>query len=534
MGMRTIGRGALLGLLLFLIQNTAVWSGWLRTPGGAAPAFHLINPDTCQYLGFLALARDHFLFPNLQAPWITEPAMLNVLFLTGGRLGAWLHLTPVATLIALELLLYGFAASALVWVLDVFLETPAQKIGAVIATVCSMPLLAWLFTSRISLIGSVDLTYMTADGLFRGGLSNSPTLSFGTGMVLVELGLAALRFKKGRPVYSYWLAAAVFLSALVHPFEVFVTIPAVTAGFALFARKAWREALLIATSAGLGVTPHAVLALRHPWLGELARVFSDSDPSLAALIFSYGLGLLAVAYLLLMRSWPRSIQDKLLLVWWLTAIAIQLLPGVKVPQHLMDGFAVLTGILVVRLAAPQAKLNELYQRHRRAWITASACVLIVGTGAYARIYAQIANDGRSTDPSFLLPAVASTDEIAVLYEMRNRANVDDLVMAPAPLSLLLITVPMHSFASHEHLSMTYRTQFAESSRFFEGKMTSAESQAFLAQYGFRWVVMPENSAALKYFENRHEAFRAGRLRVFELPENHMLPYPGLRRLGETT
>jgi len=52
---RTPGQGLLLGVFLFLVQNTAVWSAWLRTPAGAVPVFHLINPDTCQYLGFLAL-----------------------------------------------------------------------------------------------------------------------------------------------------------------------------------------------------------------------------------------------------------------------------------------------------------------------------------------------------------------------------------------------------------------------------------------------------------------------------------------------
>jgi len=531
---RTLGHGTLLGVLLFIVQNTAVWSAWLRTPPGAAPVFHLINPDTCQYLGFLALARDHVLFPNLHAPWTTEPAMLNVLFLTGGRVGAWLHLTPAATLIALELLLYVFAAAAFVWVLGIFLETRAQKIAAVAVTICSMPLTVWLFSSRISLLGSVDLAYMTADGLFRGGLSNSPTLSFGTGMVLVELGLAALHFKTGQRVYSYCLAAAIFLSALVHPFEVFVTVPAVIAGFLLFARKSWREAILIVLGAGLGLAPHAVLSLRHPWLGDLARVFSDSAPSLAALIFSYGIGLLAVPYLLLMRSWPRNVQDKLLLVWWTITAATQLLPGVEVPQHLMDGFAALTGILVVRLAAPQPKLNELYRSHRRVWITAAACVLILAAGAYTSVYARIERDGRSTDPGFLLPAVAGTDEIAVVREMRARASVDDLALAPEPLRMLLITAPVHSFASHEHLSMTYRAQWAESERFFNGKMGAGEAQAFLARYGFRWVVVPESSPALVYFAGRPEAFRCGKLRVFVLPENRMKAYPGLGHLGETS
>jgi hypothetical protein len=523
--------GATFGIVLFLLHNTAVWSG----ATSAVPLFHLRSPDTSEYLGFLTLASNHFLFPNLHMAWRTEPAMFHPLFLTGGRIGSWLGFSPVLTLKILEALLLIWVGIVLMWVLDVFLKTRAQRIGAIVAALLTMPLTMFLLgaprllahsVSPLFFLGVIELSYSSADGLLRGGLSNSPTLSFGTSMMLASLGLAAARLETGQRVFSWLLVVAAFFSALVHPFEVFVIVPAVFAGFLWLERKAWRELIPIALAAGLGFAPQLYLVLHHPWMSDMTQSF-DTDMDFSRLIIAYGFGFLAVPFLLMAKALPRTKPDKLLLLWWGLTVAISVTPGAPFPPHLLNGFSVVTGILIVRLAASDPKLNLVFQNHRTACLAALGCVLVLGGFAYGGMYVQLARDGRSLEPQFLLNASAGEDEMAVFREFQRLGREDDLVLAPEAISLLLIRAPIHSFASHQHLSLDYYRQQADVIKFFDHKMTGAEADALLNNYGIHWVVVPEESKAIEYLRGSRPSFRHGHLQVFEIPGNQIKAYPGL-------
>jgi hypothetical protein len=532
---RIVLQGATVGLALFLVQDLALWSAWLAPAAGTQPLFHLRNCDVCQYLGYLAMPNDGMLFPDLNAPWLTEPALLTPLFLIAGRLGGYLGASPVTVLNVLQLLLYLGAGCVLVWVLYVFLETRAQRAAAVSVALCAMPLTMLLFgtvrwvvpaASGLFWQGTLTLSYMSADGLLRGGLSNSPTLTFGSAMLLLALGFTGLRLVTGRRIFVLLLAVTTMISALVHPFEVFVIVPAMGIAFLLLQHNAWLETVPVAAGAAAGLAPHLLLLLRHQWLRDLSQSFSYAG-SFGHIAFTYGLAFLAIPCLLLLRAWPQEQKDKLLLIWWLVTIGVSLLPHAPFPRHLLDGFAVVTGLLVVRLAVSHQKLGTVFRSHRRMSTIVLGCVLLLAGIAYAQMYAQIVIDGRSNDPELLYSAVAADDEIAVVDEFRRRRLISDLVLAPEPLSILLVQSPMHSFASHDHLSLDYRRQRDESARFYGHKLTTNEAHAFLADYGIRWVVVPDGCAATKYFAGRREAFSRGIFHIFELPENHLKAYPGI-------
>ena len=533
--------GFAIGLALFLVHNLALWSAlwreWFGAPSGFRPLFHLQTNDVSQYLGFLALARDHFLFADLHAPWRTEPAMLNPIFLAGGRIGAWLGASPLAILHTLQLLAFCGAGMVLAWVLRVFFKTRAQRVACVIVALSAIPFTMLLLgvirfaapgTAPLFWLGTIELAYTSADGLLRGGLSNSPTLTFGASAALLSLGLAAMRLKTGRRIFSLWLALTVCAAGAVHPFEVFVIAPSAAAGLVLLSRRAWSEAALIAVAAGAGLAPHAVLSLDHLWLRELSQTFTF-DGSFGRTLLTYGLPFLAVPYLLLMGARPKKSSDQLLLMWWTLTLGISLVPGAPFPPHLLDGFAMITAILVVRLAL-NAKFRAIYRAHRRGLYAAAGCVLALTLAAYAQMYAQIARDSRSAAPALLLSAVASNDQFAVVDELRKRANVDDLAFAPDPLSMALIEVPMHSFGSHEHLSFDYERQHAQARDFFEGRMPKRDAFTMLSSYGVRWVVIPESSPAIEYFADRPAAFSRGHYRVYELSSNRMKDYPGIANI----
>ena len=526
--------GAMAGLVLFLLQNVAVWAGAISGKG-SVPLYHLRNEDTGQYLAFLELARDHFLFPNLHLAWRTEPAMFNPLFLTGGKMGAWLGWSSVATLMMMEAVCSIGAGVALAWVFHTLLETRAQRVGAIITALLSMPLFM-LVTGTVRFVapgaaplfwfGVIEQAYSSADGLARGGLSNSPTLTFGSTMMLLSLALAVARLRTGRLVYTRLLAGCVFLSALVHPFEVFVIVPAVFAGFLWLERAAWKETIGVGVAASAGLAPHVLLLLRHAWLRDLSQSF-DVDMNFSRILLTYGIGFLAVPFLVMANALPRSKADKMLLLWWLMTIVICLLPGAPFPPHLLDGFALVTGILVVRLASQNAGLNAAFQKQRRAFVFALGLLLAMAAVSYAGMFVKLASDGRALDPEFLLNTVASPDEVAVLAKFRELRRTDDLVLAPGPLALLLVQAPMHSFASHPHLSLDYMREQAEAAKFFDHKMTDDEARGMLARYGVHWVVVPGDSGAMQYFAGSNPRFTAGRFQVFEFAGNRMNAYPGV-------
>ena len=529
--------GMAIGLALFLVHNLALWSAWAGAPSGFRPLFHLRTNDASQYLGFLALARDHNLFSDLHAPWMTEPAMLNPIFLIGGRAGAWLGMSPLAVLNTLQFLSFLVAGLALAWVLRVFLATRAQRVATVIVGLCAVPLMMLALgvvrflapgAAPLFWLGTIELSYMSADGLLRGGLSNSPTLTLGAASTLLALGLTAMRLQTGRRVFTLGLGLVVLVSSAIHPFEVFVIAPGAAAGLLFLARRAWAEAALVALASAAGLAPHIFLSLHHTWLRELNQTFTF-DASFARIILTYGLPFLALPYLLLMGARPKELTDKLLLLWWLLTVTISLLPGAPFPPHLLNGFALVTALLVVRLAT-NPKFRQIYQAHRRGLALALGCLLLLTGAAYAGMYTQIARDARSATPALLLSAVAADDQIAVVEELRQRGGVDDLALAPDPVSMMVTEIPMHSFASHEHLSFDYRGQQAQATQFFEGRMSRETAFGFLSGYGVRWIVLAEGSPARAYFDGRTAAFERGRYRVYELPGNHMQAYPGIANI----
>ncbi len=528
--------GFALGTLLFLLHNLGVWAGCIGAPKGFEPLLYPQNWDSNQYLAFLTLARTHLLFPNLHAPWHTDPAMLNPMFLASGRIGGWLGLTPLATLHAMQFMMLLAAGCALVWVLRVLFPTRAQRVAAVVVTLCALPLtmfalsmVRWLAPSTfpLFLLGTVELGYMSADGVVRSGLSNSPTLTFGTATVLLALGLTAMRLRTGQMKYTWLLSLTALVSAAMHPFEVFVIVPSAAAALLILGRVRWFEAALPALGAALGLSPYVVLSMLHPWFRELSQTFRF-DASLGGVIMAYGVPLLAVPYLLLMGARPKERAGWLAPLWWILTLGISLTPGAPFPPHLMDGFAIITGITVVQLSS-HSKFQAIFKQHRRGLSIGLAGILCMVTAAYAGMYQQIFRDAKSVDGA-LLHTIASHDEIAVLDELRHRGRVEDLALAPEPLSMMLVRAPMHSFASHEHLSFDYHRQSAQAAKFYSANMTTVEAEAFLSDYGIRWVVFPEDGAAVQYLGQQQPAFVRGRLRVYELSGNSMKPYPGIAKI----
>ncbi|MFZ0637513.1 MAG: hypothetical protein WAM08_18475, partial [Candidatus Acidiferrales bacterium] len=226
---RRLGWAVALGVFLFLLHHAGVVSGALAPPPGYEPAWTLRNLDVPQYLTWLEAARHEVLLPDYHAPWVTEPGLFQPLLLAAARTG----LPTLVAYYAPVLAGYIFAAFALLHAASVFCPG-RETLFALLAALCTVPfrLIGWLLAQVLPLpkvlvvLGLIDYSYDTADGLFRGGMSNSVTLSVGTALVLLSMAALGRFAESGQRKYLFRLAALAFLSAFLHPFEVFVIVAA--------------------------------------------------------------------------------------------------------------------------------------------------------------------------------------------------------------------------------------------------------------------------------------------------------------------
>ncbi len=534
----------LLGLFFFLLNNLAIWSGRLYPPPGYSPAMVLRNPDTAQYVTYLQSAADRFLYPAYMMPWKTDDAFFSPLWVLIARPAKALGLKVLTGYHVCHLLLYIFAAWALLYMLDTFLTSRAQKIAFFIALFCTAPILlvglgiAPILPIRpeIFWLGLIQFGYETADGLSRGGSSNSPTLTLATATTLLALAFLGRRIGTGNKRYTWMLAGITFVSAFFHPFEVFLIAPAsmITLVFMAWRSGRWTEALpecaAVAIAAGAGIAPYAYQSSRSLMIREMPALFSWSPSSLVWVVALYGMTSILVVYFLLMRFRVHAAADIALLIWPLCNITIVFLPFIPFALHLFNGFSYVIPVLLVRILFQSAPLERLWNTWPRVVLGAAGAWCFLCLLGYSAYYRQIFRDGRSANPDLLFSTVVSADESQMIGFLRGHVSPDDLVLSPTEQAPWFATVPMHSFGSHEHLSFTYAEQAAFAEAFYKGSLPRRKVEQTLNDYGVSWVVLPVSSAAGSYFQDRAPVFRAGALRLYERPGNAMKPYPGLRVL----
>jgi hypothetical protein len=532
----------LLGSFLFGLSNTAVWSGMLHPPRGYEPLFLVRSHDMAEYTTYMTVASDPtWLTPNLDAPWTLPGGFFDPLMLVPGRIGHLLGLSTALTFQATFFLSSILGVWALLYAMNFFLPTARQRWWAFAAIVSAVPLTLLAIVLKPVLpfpvelygLGMVEFAYNSADGLFRSGLSNSFTIACGTIAILLALTFTAKRVVTGRLRYRYLSAVTMFISALLHPFEFFIMVPASTLALLWAAKRSgkWREAILDCVwNAGatlIGLIPSLLLAFRYSWISDLSTVFTERMYP-TWLLAIYGLPCIFVVYCLLLRYRPASPSDEVLLIWFVSTAVIVCLPYCPYPPHLLNGFAYVTAMLLIRLLFEHPQTIKLYQRRPKLVLGLSSSVVALSLVAMALLHVQLWKDGRSSQPSLLLSAVTTTDERRVAEWLRGKVSREDLVLAPPDLAPWLTLVPMHAFASHVQHSFNYDHQFQEATSFYQGESPEI-ARELLQGYGVHWVVAPITSPAIRYFDGPPAA-EIGALRIYEIPGNRLKPYPGLAQL----
>ena len=520
--------GAALGIVLFFLHQAAVISGALAPPPGYEPAWAVRSLDLPQYVTWLAAGRTRFLLPDYHAPWVTEPALFQPFFLLAGRI----PLPPLAAYQTASLLLYIAAGMALIYAVRVF--CPEHPGYALLASACAVPL--WLLVLTISkvfhsllffglgLSGILSYTYNSADGLFRGGLAASPTLSAGTAFVLLFMAVLAVYVRNGQPRYARILMTLAFFSAIFHPFEIYVMVAACAIPLWQSGRmKTW---LGVAAAGVLGLAPYVYASTRSEWLRDVGeRIRYPMYPFWIP--ENYGIPFFLLAYLLLIRFRMPRPEDRVLQNWFLATILLAFVPGISFPSHLFNGFVYCLGFLLTRRLASDPQLLPLLKRWRRVAVPVLAGVVMFTGVSLFLLYRQIWSDGRRADPEWFLTAVRPASERKLMEWLRTHAPAGSLVLSPPDLAPWIATIPLASFASHDFFSITYADQTKLSDTFYRGENVQRD---LLDAYGVRFAVVPASSPAVARLPV--DAFREsiGPWRIYEFPEARMKPYPGLAAL----
>jgi hypothetical protein len=519
---RRLAASTILAAGLFGLHNVGVISGALAPPPGFEPAWVVRNLDVPQYLTWLNASRESLLLPDYHAPWQTEPALFEPLFWIAARL----PLPPVAAYSAFHLLLYIGAAFVLLYACSVF--CPGRETAFAFAMIiCAVPwrLYGWMIALAAGSIkwqallaaGMLDYGYDTADGLTRGGLSNSPTLTVGTMSVLLAMALTARYLERPSPRVLAGLCVTAFASAFLHPFEIFLIVPA--AAVPLIFKRRFRASIALAFAGFAGLAPYLIQSARSAWVRDAGEMIRSSFHPFWVLA-DFGPPCLLAVYLLALRFRMPEPRDLVLRSWFIAAPVLLVIPGVPFALHMLNGFAYCTAFVLVRRVSIDQQIRPLLARHKRAAYGLLAGVIAISIGAIASFEIQLWRDGRRADP-LLLNAVRPKPERELLDWLQRETSHDALIVSPPDLAPWIATIPRVSFASHDFFSITYARQREQAENFFRGEIAARD---LVDQYGARIFVVPSAISTIPAATRRAEI---GPWTIFEFPDAKMKPYPGL-------
>jgi hypothetical protein len=520
----------LLGTLLCLANHIGVIAGMVSPPPGYQPAYYLRNLDVPQYLTWMELSKTQWLLPNGHAPWQTEPGLFQPIFTIAARSG----LPTIVAYYGLQLLLYWLAAYALILAAQTFMHTRRAMLYSVLAVLGALPLwlLAWAAAKALGLPATVQLVlgyglvqygYDTADGLVRGGLSNSALLTFGTAMILFAFVNLAKFITGGQRRHYYWLLVCAFLDGLFHPFEIFVIT--VAAVWPLWKANRKKECCWLFVAAGAGMLPYVIETLRFSWVRDLSQLSAWKMGSPAWVLLVYGIPAVLICWLMLIRFRVERPEDEILQSWFLCAALLPMIPGLPSAMHTFDGYVYAIGFLLVRKAQSDKLITRLFTEHRRTMRLAVAGWGVASALALGLVYAQFWKDGKSANPEFL-SEVAPTDEVAMLAWMKANLPRDRLVLAPEAMAPWVAVIPMPSLGSHDLFSVTYQAQRDLASHFYAGQPLRSD---LIDGFGISYVVAPVGAPIV--LEGAKLLHQEASLRLYEVPGERMKPYPGIEHLA---
>ena len=535
---------ALLGTILYLANNLGVIHSFIAPHPGYVALGVQRYEDIALYLTWLRGFERAWFIPNFHAAWSTPRNFIVLPLIPVARLARLLSLTPACAFQLFSFAAYLFTAYALAFAYKTFCQTRRQAVLALATAFACVPVLPFAFAIlrnhlHLSEIDRTDF-FVLSDGFVRGVIT-VPLLTFGTGFQVLSMALLGRYSNSPERRWFHWLALVLLLSALMHPFEVFVTLGATSIvllrQFGLTARNLARITLLFG-AAGIGMSPYILQSLLIPWVHEIDRANRAMTMTPAHLVTAIGLPVIVVI-LLFTLGFPEDHSNKTLVLtaWFFSTLLAFFTPFLPFAFHLLDGLFFAVGLLlVVQVRDVLARWPAVNKPPVRFLALA---VLLVSLIPHVVFRLQMWNapiDLEGNGIQHPIAAVSSDSEFAAVQWLRLHANEDDLVLAPKGSAAWLTTAAVHSFGSHWLLSLVniHRNYWVLQDSFYAGKLTPSQAHQLLETLGVRFVVVPDGSRAIEYFENAVERTHLDAWSMYEIPGAHMKPYqnPGILALGE--
>lgn len=527
---------------LFTLNNIGVLSGWLATPSGYVHLPYANAIDNAIYMGWMRSSLERFLHPNFQGPWLTEPAVFQPLLFVVARLSRLLGISIEWGLAWGHFAWYVGGAYAVFAALRRFLPTARERVAALVIMLLSLPVPGLLALPSellpLQQLGIPKLpgigyhVWLTTDGLVRG-LAGGILVTSGTVLTVVSFTSLAAYMLTSQKRYLAGASLAAFVCGLSHPYEPFLIAPAGSLGLLLWRGSEWKraipDAVALCAACGLGMAPTAVLALTTPWVHDAAAITRWVPPNPAALLVALGLPTILAVTLLVTNYRMNAPTDRLLQSWVVCTLIGVYVPFIPWTQHLLDGFHVGVALLLVRQLAQSGWVERLWARQRTLVSAAVAATVVFSAGALGVYYHQAWKDGRRVRPERLFTSVVPESNVMARDWLATHGSSTDLVLAPKSSAGWFSSVPMFSVAGNVLFSITFKEQAALSDAFYSGQMDRARADAFLTDYGVRWVVLPDTGAAPRDLSRATARARIGNWTILEIAGNTPKPYPGIGR-----
>ncbi len=423
-------------------------------------------PDLMQYMGFIRDSGQHGLISNL-FDTVSSPHLLLVPgFAISGlvwRLGASIQVALLMWVpVALAALFFSFrayarrllgdrpASVALALGLAFFFFSPAQ------------PLAHWLSGSPHLQFG----TRVVALELFAGAYSwgGAPAIAIAAVPVFllaIERILDPARRAPGRSAgwYMAWASIAGLLAAWLHPWQGMAALATVAGlvAWGRFRRHYIRLALpMLLTAAPL--VYYVILSHTHSAFGTAARAGAGYEHF--GWWFWLGMAPLLLALPGFLGPGP-DVQERLLRIWPVAALAVYVVLDRTWFYHLLDGLTLPLGILAIRG----------WQRLRWPRPVAVAAVLAVTVPGLVWVVQELV---RTRQDDFL----ARGDARALAFLDATRTP--GAVLAPVAVGQ---AVPgftgRHTYVGHYEWTPAFPARVARADALFEGRMTSPQAVALV-------------------------------------------------------
>jgi len=525
---------ALLGISLFLLNNLGVIHAIIAPPPGYAAFGVQRYTDIAQYLTWIRGLELAWTLPNYHAPWVTPPALIAPGLMPAAILARWFSLNPVVALQLSSFAGYLLTAYALAFAYKTFCKTPRRIIWSLLIAFCCVPIpsLPGLFRGFAShglFAGSGGLVeFLRMSDGFLHGLLTCPLITYGTCAQVLSMALLARYCNTRERRWLICFGAVCLISALVHPFEIFVTVT-VAAVVLLqqpdsFSKNVVKLAGILAAAAA-GLSPYAIQVLRFPWLHEIQKANQPGHITSAALFVMLGLPSILVLVLLLLGLPKNSEPDAVILkAWFVCTLLVFFVPGVPFAVHMLDGLFFSIGLLLTLQGEELLERAPLLTTLPFRFLALSFSIWMLVPHVVFRAISW--RDGVAVRSTIFPSAIAPIDESATIHWLARNASPNDLVLATEDAAPWVAAAPIHSFASHWLFSLQAARPADDILRraFFEGTLSLANAREFLGTLGVRYIVVPDGSPAKRYLDQAVPRVDFNTTTIYELPGAHMKPY----------